>query len=211
MDLKISQLPELTSGQEASDDVFPVVDTSGVQTKKYSFASFDLKYASAAVIAALQAQADQTDIDVAALQGQVDGIEGDLNTAESAITALQAANGSGAISPTLATIGNNQTSQSITGLVFNKLTTKAAFISLSTYRKTDSNQALCSRELAAHHNAAADTWELVEIGGGGTLDDGMTFSINSSGQVLYSNDLLVGANYAGRVLFSARTLGVFGI
>lgn len=121
--------------------------------------------------------------------------------------------GASGIGETSFTIANGATDQNVTGLVFDSADVGCAIIRCAIYRKTDSNNRLCTRTMLAHYNAEISEWELVdEAVKGGTLDDGVSFSINATtGQVTYTSDSIAGTNYAGKMIFRAETFGAFGI
>lgn len=121
--------------------------------------------------------------------------------------------GASGIGETSFTIANGATDQNVTGLVFDSADVGCAIIRCAIYRKTNTDNRLCTRTMLAHYNAVLAEWELVdEAVKGGTLDDGVSFSINTStGQVTYTSDTLSGINYAGKMIFRAETFGAFGI
>lgn len=128
-------------------------------------------------------------------------------------TAGTSIEGASSIGETSFTIANGVTDQDVTGLVFDFADVGAAIIDCAIYRKTNTDNRLCTRVMFAHYNAALTAWELVdESPKGGTLDDGVSFSINTTtGQVTYTSESLAGTGYAGKMIFRARTFGAFGI
>lgn len=103
--------------------------------------------------------------------------------------------------PIQQTLLNNQAAPlAVTGLVFDKAQIKAAQVDFEVYRQTDSGSVMEAGTLFLAHRTATDTWE---ISLQSQFDDaGVTFSVNSSGQVLYVSDNFAGTSYTGRLRFT---------
>lgn len=133
-----------------------------------------------------------------------------FNLLRSAGIALEGASG---IGETSFTIANGVTDQNVTGLLFDSADVGCAIIDCAIYRKSSVDNRICTRTMFAHYNLELLQWELVdEAVKGGTLDDGVSFSIDATtGQVTYTSESLGGTGYAGKMIFRARTFGAFGI
>jgi hypothetical protein len=117
--------------------------------------------------------------------------------------------GPGDILNTTFSVANNQTSvTNVTGCIFDSTIVRAANVSYSIYRKTDSftsGNTEAGTLLITYDNAAAlgSKWTLVQNASGSA---GVSFSINDSGQVQYISTDLTGANHLCTMKFSAKTL-----
>jgi len=94
------------------------------------------------------------------------------------------------------TVANNQSiAANVTGLLFNKVTYKGARIPFDLMRSTASSNFTESGVIYVSHNSFTDTWQ---ISVDSKIDDaGVTFSINSSGQVQYTSTNIAGGSYSG--------------
>lgn len=85
----------------------------------------------------------------------------------------------------------------ITGLIFDKVTIKAAVVAFNIERKTATQNVQETGTMYIGHDSADDIWRISDISG---LDDsGVTFTITAAGQVEYTSDDLTGASYVGTV------------
>ncbi len=107
--------------------------------------------------------------------------------------------GGGAAFPNFAIANNQAGATNITGLLFNKVTHKAAIIPFDLMRSTTLSNRMQSGHLFASHNSATDTWHLSILSGFGDALGGPTgvFSITNAGQVQYTSDNMAGASYSG--------------
>jgi len=103
-------------------------------------------------------------------------------------------------------IDNNQgTPTSVTGVVFDKASIKAAHMSFDVHRQTDSSNLQESGSIYLVHDSADDVWRIAKSS---MLDDsGVDFSVVSgTGQLQYVSDrlgALAGANYSATLRITA--------
>lgn len=120
--------------------------------------------------------------------------------------ALNNVAGAGDIVQTAAVINNGQSSPiNVTGLSFDAGTVRGAIVEYTVYRNTTGSGATERVEVGTLYLAyktVAATWELTQQYGSGP--SGVTFSINSSGQVVYTSDTQTGSSHTGTVHFRAR-------
>jgi hypothetical protein len=128
----------------------------------------------------------------------------------SAVTsALNSLLGSGDILLTTATIANNQsTSADVTGMLFDPTSVRAANISYTIYRVTNSvtsgNAESGIIYITYDNNASSgNKWILSQQINGSS---GVTFSITDLGQVQYTSSNISGTGYSGTIKFSAKSL-----
>jgi len=113
--------------------------------------------------------------------------------------------GAGGTNTKLDPLLNNTADQVITGLIFDKLVTKAAFIYFDIHRQTDSSNVQETGILVATHDTADDIWRL-ELMQSSLDDSGSDFNITSvTGQVRITTDTLSGTNYAAQVRITGVT------
>ena len=121
-------------------------------------------------------------------------------------TAYSALVGIGDISETGATIANNQASPTVvTGLSFDSAQVRAAFISYSILRKTDSSNFTEQGSLNLVYNAdgsIGEKWSIQRDSMG--ADTGVEFTVADTGQVSYTSTNIAGANYIGTIRFEAK-------
>lgn len=116
--------------------------------------------------------------------------------------------GQGDILQTSATIANTGTSVAISGFSFDPALVRASICEYSIYRKTDTagDERVEAGTIYITFKTVAGTWDITVVGSGGS---GISLSINSSGQVLYTvSEVLGGANYSGTMKFRARSLTI---
>lgn len=102
------------------------------------------------------------------------------------------------------TIANNQTSfTNILGLGFDTSTVRAANITYSVYRTTNSNNAAETGTIQVVYNSAAASWEINREFAG---DAGITFQITAGGLLQYKSSNISGSSYSGVIKFLAKTL-----
>lgn len=103
------------------------------------------------------------------------------------------------------TITNNQLiATSISGLVFSGLLYRAVVLRYSIYRVTDDNEVTQTGQLRLTYRSNAGTWSLSDDFGGD--DAGVTFSVDSTGKILYTSSDLTGANYDSKLQVSTVEL-----
>jgi len=114
-------------------------------------------------------------------------------------TAILSMIGGGGTNTKLDPLLNNIADQVVTGIIFDKLLTKAAMIFFDIHRETDSSNVQETGILVAAHDSKDDVWRLSTLVTG--LDDsGSVFNITSgTGQLRVTTDALAGTNYAGQV------------
>lgn len=99
---------------------------------------------------------------------------------------------------------NNTLAQDITGLIFNKVSVKAAIIYYDVHRETDTSNVQEVGVLAVTHDSKDDVWRGTKLING--LDNaGTIFKVSNAGQVSVDTDDLTGANYAGQVRITGVT------
>lgn len=116
--------------------------------------------------------------------------------------------GSSYIIQTSAPIGNNQSGQNVTGLVFNNASIKAAIIDYKIRRVTSTtDRTTMGTGMTAVWNPLAAAWTIT-MGLEGGDSSGVIFDINAStGQVTYSTDNMSGVydTVNSKIIFTART------
>lgn len=109
----------------------------------------------------------------------------------------------GDIAATTFTLANNISSAaSVTGLTFDISTILSSTITYTVYRTTDSNEVTERGVILLAYKPTANTFELAQYHVG---DAGVEFTVNSSGQFLYTSSNIAGTNYAGTLKFSAKS------
>lgn len=100
------------------------------------------------------------------------------------------------------TIPNNQSVEADVSAIpaFDKTKFKSAKMMVDVYRRDDSQDANELYELSAIYNPNGDAWSLHFVSTGD--DSGMTFSINSAGQIRFISSNFSGANYSGKLRVS---------
>lgn len=99
--------------------------------------------------------------------------------------------------PITATIANNASATSITGLNIDNLVYKGAKISYCLERKTDSSNVQAVGDIFIIWDSADLAWRITWTS---NFDDelmGVTFTITSGGQVQYASDNMAGTSYVG--------------
>ena len=99
------------------------------------------------------------------------------------------------------TIANNQTTQNVTALLYDKLVSVGAQVRYMVNRVTDTAASKVQQigTLVIRYDANTDDWFIAESDLQG--DAGVTFTITSAGQVQYTSTNLAGANYSGTMYF----------
>ncbi len=122
-------------------------------------------------------------------------VKGDQDQLEAAINLMiQGGGGQIKIDPLL----NNTADQVVTGLIFDKLATKAAMFAFDSERRTDTQDVQETGYARATYDTENDTWAISILVGGG--DDADTiFNITAAGQVRASTGDLTGAGYDGQL------------
>ena len=95
-----------------------------------------------------------------------------------------------------ATIGNNQTSQNVAGLILDSASYTSVKIFCEIRRKTDTTEKVCNGYLTAIYSVATASWDITPEGTMDGADDGVTFGM-SGAQVIYTSDNMTGGNYSG--------------
>lgn len=120
---------------------------------------------------------------------------------------LQEVVGSGDITQTVSSIANNVSSPAaVTGLAFNPTLVQGAIVQYAVYRVTGGAGAMEAVETGIMYPGylpVAGTWDLPIAGGQGA---GVTFTINTNGQVLYTSTNFTGSGYVGTITFRAQAL-----
>lgn len=113
-------------------------------------------------------------------------------------------------SETSFTIANNQSSAaSITGLLFDPISTRSFSLDYVIYRQTDTASSALAQvgQLRGVYNTQASTWFMSDDFSG--QNAAVTFSIQPSGQIQYSSSNIAGANYVGSLKYNIKkTFGV---
>lgn len=133
---------------------------------------------------------------------------GESNSAISAhlkgIDEALASSGGGGISGS-ATIAQNQTNSTITGLSFDGSLYRSIKIDYSISRKTASEEKDEHGCIYCLYNTLSSTWKLSLEGTG---NSGVTFDITNAGQVTYSSNTLSGISYVGQIRYMYKTFAV---
>jgi hypothetical protein len=96
---------------------------------------------------------------------------------------------------TSATIANNQSSAaSVTGLLLDGVTYRAAHVKFSIYRTTSTAEVAETGTVFAVYKTVAGTWEAAQSGAGSS---GVVLSIANTGQISYTSSNLSGTSYNG--------------
>lgn len=121
-------------------------------------------------------------------------VKGDVNQLLVAIKSIIGFGGS----PLSVVLANNQgTPADITGLLFDKVSIKAAQFDYEIYRRTDTQNEMEAGTGFVSYRTDTSTWE---ISFQSQFDDsGVTLSITSGGQVQYVSTNLTGTSYAGKM------------
>ena len=100
-------------------------------------------------------------------------------------------------------------------LAFPTATVRAANIRYSIYRNNTANETHAeSGMMTVVYNTQSSSWEMqrdfagnvTPVGGPGATTSGLTFRIDSNGQIYYSADILSSPGYAGKLSFAAQAL-----
>lgn len=103
------------------------------------------------------------------------------------------------------TITNNQTTPAnITGAVYDGASFRAVILEYSIYRKTDTNEVSQVGQLRLAYKTDAGTWSLSDDFSGD--DAGVEFSVDGTGQILYTSSDLTGTNYTSKLQIDTRQL-----
>ena len=113
--------------------------------------------------------------------------------------------GAGSIEETQATITNNTTGGTITGLSFDGSLYRAAKVFYSLYRKTDSNEIAEAGEILLVYKTVAAAWVIDNVVAVGDAD---TTFVMDGNQVDYNSSNLAWSNYEGYIRFTAKTISV---
>lgn len=109
----------------------------------------------------------------------------------------------GDILATTYSLANNVSSATaVTGLAFDISTILASTITYTIYRTTDSNEVTEHGVIFLAYKPTAATFELSQHHVG---DAGVEFTVNSSGQFLFTSSNISGTNYSGTMKFSAKS------
>lgn len=129
-----------------------------------------------------------------------------ISFAEAVEDALAGLIGGADISPTSFSLDiyNGTSSVTVTSLQFSTSTVRGAFVDYTVYRTANVAQvAYESGRLMLIYNSAGSAWEIVREYVG---DAGVTFTVNSSGQVLISLSTLGVSNHVGKMTFTAKAI-----
>ena len=101
------------------------------------------------------------------------------------------------------TITNNQTTPlAVTGAIFDGF--RAVVANYSIYRVTDDNEVAQVGQLRVTYKTNANTWSITDDFSGD--DAGVTFSVDATGQLLYTSSDLTGANYDSKLQIDVKNL-----
>ena len=101
------------------------------------------------------------------------------------------------------TITNNQTTPlAVTGAIFDGF--RAVVANYSIYRVTDDNEVAQVGQLRLTYKTNANTWSITDDFSGD--DAGVTFSVDATGQLLYTSSDLTGANYDSKLQIDVKNL-----
>lgn len=108
------------------------------------------------------------------------------------------------------TIANNQSAAAnVTNLLFDGVSVRGFAIEYTIYRQTDTASSAVAQigQLRGVYNTQSATWLMSDDYSG--QNAGVTFSIQSTGQIRYTSSNIAGANYVGTLKYSIRkTFGV---
>lgn len=132
-------------------------------------------------------------------------VKGQQDQLEAAIALLVSGGiGGGGINIKIDPLLNATADQEITGLVFDKLITKAVTVNFDIHRETDSSNVQETGMLAITHDSKDDVWRVALMMS--SFDDaGATFAITVDGQVEITTDNLAGASYEGQIRINSIT------
>jgi len=126
-------------------------------------------------------------------------VKGDDTQLNTAILNMIGAGGTGF---KLDPLANNTASQDITGLIFDKTLFTGAVLFYEVHRRTDSSNEQESGLALCKYDPEDDVWRITKLVSG--FDDaGVTFDIQSTGQVRASTDDLAGSSYDGQIRFTS--------
>lgn len=109
----------------------------------------------------------------------------------------------GDILATTYSLANTVTSPTaVTGLAFDISTILSSTITYTIYRKTDSNEVTEHGVIFLSYKPTASTFELSQHH---VADAGVEFTVNGSGQFLFTSSTISGTNYSGTMKFSAKS------
>ena len=91
----------------------------------------------------------------------------------------------------------------VTGLLLNGAAYKGAFVHYAIDRSTASNQVVETGEIRASYKSSTTTWIFDNTN---VSDAGVAFTINSSGQVLYTSTTVAGTSYVGTMTWNLETM-----
>ena len=100
-------------------------------------------------------------------------------------------------------------------LSFPTATVRSANIRYSIYRNNDANETHAEAgTMTVVYNTESASWEIqrdfagnvTPVGGPGATTSGVTFRIDSNGQIYYSADILSPTGYVGKLSFAAQAL-----
>jgi len=103
-------------------------------------------------------------------------------------------------------VANANSNVNLNALSFPTANVRAAFISYSVYRSTNTNNADEAGNLIVVYNPnglVGSKWELIQSKAGNAQ---VTFNITDTGQVQFSSTALSGINHIGTISFFAKTL-----
>ena len=127
-----------------------------------------------------------------------------FNSLRTAGIAVESFLGGGFIGETSFTLANNQSAAAnVTGLVMSSTSYKSAHIYAEVRRKTATTEVISNGRLIIQYRDLTTSWELLDELSGD--DDGVVFTVNSSGQVQYTSDNMSGGSYTGTIKFRAIT------
>lgn len=109
------------------------------------------------------------------------------------------------------TINNNEASAVATGFSFDESVSEVQVLRVALRRRTDSSEVINYYNIRASYYKDAAEWRSMGIESfSDNADAGVNFSITTSGDLEYTSDDLVGANYFGQAkIIDMLTFGVF--
>lgn len=178
----------------------------------------------------LSSENDDQDILIAQNASDIDDLESDVSDLQtlagnnnSAILGINAAIVT--INNTLVTLSNrislleayfggtgeavidNNTTDDLVDLLFDKDDEDAVIVEFAIFRKTDAGSVYSSGHVVFIYSEASNSWKLEKLTEGPEYS-GVVFAISALGQVSYTSSDLAGVNYTGKIKYNIKKFGV---
>jgi hypothetical protein len=112
------------------------------------------------------------------------------------------------VPPQTIDITNGASSTPITALSFPTSVVRSVIIRYSIFRKTDTalSEEVEAGTMTLAYDSVSNSWSLERDFTGNTDGKGVTFSVDSVGQMYYTSTSIAGSNYSGKLSFAAQAL-----